>query len=228
MTATKAANIQSDRMRGKADPNTVRRVEHAAKDADAGRWTVEQIWTAYKDAHPRSSQRQSKESLFSSHILPSPVSNKTPDELVTLDIERLRRDVSKAKHQRTGKPLSDQTVKHVALSCSNASCAGQPTLGISPNPPTLNSRCLPWTMNQPSMTPEQADAYFKALDEEIDQDAAAYFSFHVADGHPARALSWPCAGKMLTLDRAFLVLRGKAAKSGKTQSIPLSPRRWMC
>jgi integrase len=60
------------------------------------------------------------------------------------------------------------------------------------------------------------------LDEEADQDAAAYFRFMLLTGirkSALLALQWDD----VDLDRAFLVLRGRAAKSGKTQSIPLSP-----
>jgi integrase len=223
MTEAKAANIRGDRMRGKALSNTERRAaEQAARDAETGRWTVTRIWSAYKDAHPDQASGKAWESLFSTHILPSPISKKTPDELVTLDVERLRREVSKAKHQRTGKPLSDQTVKHV-LSLLKRIMRWAADAGYIAQPAHLKFK-MPSVDNESteSMTPEQARAYFNALDEEIDQDAAAYFRFMLLTGirkSALLALRW----EDVDLDRAFLVLRGKAAKSGKTQSIPLSP-----
>lgn len=218
-----ASLVRADRMRGKEATNAERRAEErAVKEAEAGRWTVQKIWTAYQDAHPTQASAKAWASLFSTHILPSAVSGKTPDDLVTLDIERLRRDVSKAKHKRTGKPLSAQTVKHV-LSLLKRILRWAADVGYIPNPVHLKFK-FPSVDNESteSMTPEQAQAYFQALDEEKDQDAAAYFRFMLLTGirkSALLALRW----EDVDLDRAFLVLRGKSAKSGKTQSIPLSP-----
>lgn len=223
MTPSKASVIRGERMSGKALPNTERRAKDKAdKAAEANRMTVAKIWSAYQDAHPDQASAKAWASLFNTHILPSSVSSKTPDELVTLDIERLRRNVSKAKHKRTGKPLSDQTVKHV-LSLLKRILRWAADVGYIAPPVHLKFK-MPSVDNESteSMTPEQARAYFQALDEEIDQDAAAYFRVMLLTGirkSALLALKW----EDVDLDRAFLVLRGKAAKSGKTQSIPLSP-----
>lgn len=223
MTPAKAAIIRGKRMSGKSLPNTERRAqEQAAKEAESGRWTVARIFTAYQAAHPDQASGKAWASLFNTHIMPSAISGKTPDDLVSLDIERLRRDVSKAKHKRTGETLTPQTVKHV-LSLLKRLLRWAADEGHIPNPIHLKFK-LPSVDNESteSMTPEQARSYFKALDEEIDQDAAAYFRFMLLTGirkSALLALKW----EDVDLDRSFLVLRGKSAKSGKTQSIPLSP-----
>lgn len=223
MTPAKANRIRTERIEGRQLSNNERReAEQAVKEAEAGRWTVARIWTAYRDAHPQQASLKAWASIFNTHILSSAISEKTPADLVTLDIERLRRDVSKAKHKRTGKPLSDQTVKHV-LSLLKRILRWAADVGHIQSPVHLKFK-MPSVDNESteSMTPEQARAYFQALDEEIDQDAAAYFRFMLLTGirkSALLALKWDD----IDLDRAFLVLRGKAAKSGKTQSIPLSP-----
>lgn len=223
MTAAKAANLRADRMRGIADPNAVKREkERVAKEAELGRWTVKRIWDAYREAHPGQTSMKAWTSIFDNHIGPSTIAGKTSEELVTLDIERLRRDVAKAKHKRTGKPLSDQTVKHV-LSLLKRILRWAADVGHIVPPVHLKFK-MPSVDNESteSMTPEQARAYFQALDEEADQDGAAYFRFMLLTGirkTALLALRW----EDVDLERAFLVLRGKAAKSGKTQSIPLSP-----
>jgi integrase len=71
------------------------------------------------------------------------------------------------------------------------------------------------------MTPEQASAYFRALDEETDRDSAAYFRIMILTGIRKSALlslRWDD----IDLDRGFVTLRGSSAKSGKTSTIPLS------
>lgn len=218
-----ASLVRADRMQRKSATNAERRAaELAAKEAQEGRWTIERIFKEYKDAHPGQASMKAWVSIFNTHILPSAVSGKTPDELVTLDIDRLRRDVSKAKHKRTGKPLSDQTVKHV-LSLLKRILRWAADVDHIQSPVHLKFK-MPSVDNESteSMTPEQARAYFQALDSEKDQDGAAYFRFMLLTGirkSALLALRW----EDVDLDRTFLVLRGQAAKSGKTQSIPLSP-----
>lgn len=224
MTEAKASQIRSLRLAGKAQPNTERRAqERAAKEAEAGRWTVERIWNAYQDAHSTQASLKAWKSLFENHVRPSTISGKTPEELVTLDIERLRRDVSKAKHKRTGKPLSDQTVKHV-LSLLKRILRWASDIGHIAPPAHLKFK-MPSVDNEAteSMTPEQARAYFQTLDEELDQDGAACFRLMLLTGirkSALLALKW----EDVDLERSFLVLCGSSAKSGKTQSITLSPR----
>lgn len=223
MTAAKANRVRAERIEGRQPTNNERRAaEQAAKDAAAGRWTVERIFAAYKDAHSAQASLKAWISIFNTHILSSSISGKIPEELVTLDIERLRRDVSKAKNRSTGKPLSDQTVKHV-LSLLKRILRWATDAGHIQSPGHLKFK-MPSVDNESTenMTPQQARAYFQALDEELDQDAAAYFRTMLLTGirrSALLALRW----EDVDLDRAFLVLRGKAAKSGKTQSIPLSP-----
>ncbi|MBU4525193.1 MAG: site-specific integrase [Desulfomicrobium sp.] len=218
-----ASLVRANRMQRKAATNAQLRAEKlAAKEAKEGRWTVGRIFKEYQDAHPDQASMKAWVSIFNTHILPSAVSGKTPDELVTLDIERLRRDVAKSKHKRTGKPLSDQTVKHV-LSLLKRILRWAADANHIQSPVHLKFK-MPSVDNESteSMTPEQASAYFQALDREADQDAAAYFRFMLLTGirkSALLALRW----EDVDLDRAFLVLRGQAAKSGKTQSIPLSP-----
>ncbi len=223
MTSAKANRVRAERIEGRQPTNNERRAaEQAAKDAAAGRWTVERIFAAYKDAHSAQASLKAWISIFNTHILSSSISGKIPEELVTLDIERLRRDVSKAKNRSTGKPLSDQTVKHV-LSLLKRILRWATDAGHIQSPGHLKFK-MPSVDNESTenMTPQQARAYFQALDEELDQDAAAYFRTMLLTGirrSALLALRW----EDVDLDRAFLVLRGKAAKSGKTQSIPLSP-----
>lgn len=147
MTAAKASNLRADRMRGKADPNAVKRVkERAAKEAAAGRWDINKIWTEYDEAHKDRACAKPDASYFS-YILPE-LGDKIPADLVTLDLERLRRNLAKTKSLRT-KP-SQRRPRSTSWPCSSACCAGRPTWGTLSPPPTSSSRCLPWTTRKPS------------------------------------------------------------------------------
>lgn len=70
------------------------------------------------------------------------------------------------------------------------------------------------------MNSDQLAAYLKALDEEKDQRNAAFSASHF-DRHPPDCplnVQW----SDVDLEGGFLTLQGTSAKSGKTQTIPLS------
>lgn len=221
MTAAKASNLRADRMRGIADPNAVRREkERAAKEAELGRWTVKRIFSEYKDAHPDQASLKSWASIFSTHIEPA-MGDKIPAELVTLDVERLRSSVARKKHRKTGKPLSAQTVKHVVsllkriLRWAADNDHIEPAAHLKFRMPSVDNEATE------SMTPDQARAYFQALDLEKDQDSAAYFRVMIMTGirkSALLALQW----SDVDFERGFLTLRGASAKSGKTSKIPMT------
>lgn len=223
MTPAKASRIRAERIEGRQMTNNERRIaEQIAKDAEGGRWTVDRIFSAYKESHPTQASLKSWVSIFNTHILSASISGKTPDELVSLDIERLRRDVSNKKNKRTGKPLSDQTVKHV-LSLLKRILRWAADMGHIAPPAHLKFN-FPSVDNQVTekMTAEQARAYFLALDAEANQDAAAYFRFMLLTGIRKKALLALC-WEDVDFDRSFLVLQGRTAKGRKTNSIPISP-----
>lgn len=222
MTAAKAARIRVDRIEGRQPTNNERRAaEQAAKEAEAGRWTIKRIFDAYAAAHPFQASLKTWASLFSTHIEPA-MGGKEPSGLVTLDVERLRLEVSKKAHPRTGKPLSTQTVKHVLSLLKRILKWAADTDKI---PPAVHLRFkMPSVDNlvTETMTPDQARAYFQALDEELDQDAAAYFRVMMMTGirkTALLALKW----EDVDFERGFLTLRGASAKSGRTQAIPMGP-----
>lgn len=216
-----ASLLRGDRMRGKELTNVERRAEEkAVKEAEKGRWTVARIFEAYKTAHPEQASLKTWISLYTAHIDPS-MGKKEPLELVTLDVERLRRNVAKKKHPRTGNPLSDQTVKHVISLLKRlikwASDTGriESAHHIRFKMPSVDN-----TVTE-TMTPDQARAYFEALATEKDRDAAAYFKVMLLTGirkSALLALQW----EDVDFQRGFVTLRGGSAKSGKTQQIPLA------
>lgn len=220
MTAAKASNIRADRMRGKADPNAVKRVkERAAKEEAAGRWDINKIWTEYDDAHKDRACAKPDASYFA-YILPE-LGDKIPADIVTLDLERLRRNLAKTKSSRTGRTLSAQTQKHV-LALLRRMLRWAADMDHIEAPSHLKFR-FPSVDNEKTefMSQDQLEAYLKALDEEPDQDDAAFFRLALFTGIRKTALlnlQWPD----VDLENGYLTLRGDVAKNDKTQTVPLS------
>lgn len=221
MTEAKAAQVRAIRMTGQSLPNTERRtLEKAAHEAMTGRWTVQKIWDEYDDAHKDRSCAKPDRSYFA-YILPE-LRQKVPAEIVTLDLERLRRNLANTKSARTGKTLSVQTQKHVLALLKRMFRWAADMDHIAP-PIHLKFK-MPTVDNEKTefMTEDQLVAYLKALDEESNQDSAAFFRIALLTGIRRTALlnvMW----SDVDLENGFLTLRGATAKNEKTQTIPISP-----
>jgi len=221
MTEAKASQARAARMTRQSLPNTERRtLERAAQEAMVGRWTVQKIWDEYDDAHKDRACAKSDAS-YANRLLPE-LGEKTPSEIVTLDLERLRRNLAKTKSPRTRKTLSAQTQKHV-LALLKRMLRWAADMGHVDPPVHLKFR-MPTVDNEKTefMTEDQLAAYLKALDEESDQNRAAFFRIALLTGIRRTALlnvMW----SDVDLENGFLTLRGATAKNEKTQTIPLSP-----
>lgn len=221
MTEAKAAQARAARMTGQALPNTERRTqERAAQEAMAERWTVQKIWDEYDDAH-KDRACAKPDASYANYLLPE-LGEKTPSEIVTLDLERLRRNLAKTKSPRTRKFLSAQTQKHV-LALLKRMLRWAADMGHIDPPAHLKFR-MPTVDNEKTefMTEDQLTAYLKALDEESDQNKAAFFRIALLTGIRRTALlnvMWAD----VDMENGFLTLRGATAKNEKTQTIPLSP-----
>lgn len=221
MSDARAARLRAERIDGKSVSNKTRREnERAAKEELTNRWTVNKIWEDYDAAHSHRACAKGDASYFK-YIQPE-IGTKTPAELVTLDLERLKRNVAKTISERTGKLLSEQTVKHV-LALLKRMLRWAAEMGHIEHPIHLKFK-MPRLANEKTefMSEEQLRAYLKALDEEIDQDKAAFFRVMLLTGVRRTALlnvRWDD----VDLKNGYIVLRGEVAKNDKTQTLPLSP-----
>ena len=101
MTSTKARDLRSDRMRGiTKSRQTLKAEEKARKSEESSRPTFKNLWEEYSLTLKKSLAADC--SRFKNHL--KDIHDKTPDELITLDIERIKNRLKKAK-------LSPQTIK---------------------------------------------------------------------------------------------------------------------
>jgi integrase len=96
MTPAKAAAIRSARATGKELPNEDRReAAQEAKEAAAGRWTLTRLWDDYKAHRYGDSPPPTEKANWKNHLSPN-FGEKTPDEISTIDVERLKSTLTKA------------------------------------------------------------------------------------------------------------------------------------
>jgi integrase len=215
MTAAKANNLRSDRARGKSFTNKEQRdAIGAAKAAEEGRPTIERLWMQYDEGNIDRKVRKIDAGFYVNHLR-AVFAQKTPDEIITLDIDRLR--------LKKLKTLAPQTVKHI-LSLLRRIINYGVAKGLCPMPdPSRLHFIFPRVDNikTESLTREQMAAYLRALDEEPDQNAAAFLRLALVTGMRRGALlnlQWTD----VDFERDFVLLRGEAAKNAKTERIPLS------
>lgn len=215
MTEAKAAIIRSERIEGKRLSR--QEIKHAQEQAaleEQRKTTIGKIWEEYQVL------RKSKKSLitdqynFSNHL--QGFSNKKPDELRTLDIEKLRNELENKK-------LSLASVKHILVLLRMLINWGVKQ-GMCKQPdPSLLTFDMPKLDNERTemLTPEQLMAYQRAIDEELDQNAAAIFKLALVTGMrkgALLALKW----EDCDFENMMITLRGDAAKKGKTDKIPMN------
>jgi integrase len=105
MTPARAAQKRERRISGKELSNQGKReAEEAIKQAEEARWTIDKLWKEYK-AGRKPGKSLHTDTLRYEKYLEAPFGKKEPQELVALDVDRIRIKLLKK--------LSPQTVKHV-------------------------------------------------------------------------------------------------------------------
>jgi integrase len=105
MTAARAATMRAAKITGEKPANiTKRESEVKEKNAENNKMTISRLWELYKEQKSTNSSFKQDRNRYKLY-LQKPFSNKEPEKLIQLDIDRLRINLLKKK--------SPQTVKHV-------------------------------------------------------------------------------------------------------------------
>lgn len=215
MTPAKAAQIRAERINRKELANRERREsERAKKIAEDTRPTFGKLFSVYQNSNP--ARNWATDTSLYRLYLSKFFDEKTPAEVVTLDIDRVRHQMLKAKK-------SPQTTKH-ALALLRRIIRFGVKKGYLPAAEAVHLHFeLPSVDNEKTetLTPEQIAALFRALDAEADQNMAGLIRLALATGMRKGALlglRWADCD----FPRGFITLRGESAKSKKTARIPMS------
>jgi len=214
MTPAKASRIRAERIEGKALSNTARReAVEAARRAEESRPTLSRIWAEFKR------QKAANKSIYDDKLrwnkhLKAAFGEKTPPEILTLDVDRIR-------HRLTKSGLAPATVKQVLVLLKRLINFGvKKGICPAPDPQKLNIE-MPKVRNQKTedLTPEELDTLFAALEDESNPQMAGLVRLALFSGlrrGELIRLKWAD----LDFDRGFLTLRD--TKGGGDQRIPMS------
>ncbi|EKO41253.1 MAG: site-specific recombinase XerD [Solidesulfovibrio magneticus str. Maddingley MBC34] len=214
MTAAKAARIRAERIEGRSPSNNARReAEEAAKQAEAGRWTLAKLWAEYSSHKPENHALSTDRSRFETYIKPT-FGEKEPAEVLTLDLDRLR-----SRLLKQGK--SPQTVKHVlALFKRLVRFGVQKGLCDSPDP-RKQTITMPKVDNEATedLDADELARLIQAIEDEPNIQAANFMRLAMFTGM-RRGELFKLEWRDVDFDRGFIHIR--EPKGGKSQKIPLN------
>ncbi|WP_226992318.1 tyrosine-type recombinase/integrase [Desulfatibacillum aliphaticivorans] len=233
MTPARAAGIRAQRIQGKEATNEERREEvRAAKEAEAGRWTLDRIWEEYKAQRPDLKGIVTDQNRYESYLQPV-FGDKTPSEIQQLEVDRLRinmltkprkpprfRNGKRMEKPKNGKlpPLTPQTVKNtleilrriINFGERKGLCEG---LGFKITFPKVDNT------KTEDLTPDQLRDLLKAIDEATNTEVAAIMKMALYSGMrrgELLKLQWD----HVDFERGFIHIVDP--KGGASQKVPLN------
>ena len=210
MTPARAAGIRAKRIEGAEPSNVTRRGEEKiAKEAEAGKWSIDRLWGLYQKNLEGLKSQAADKSRFTSYLQPF-FGTKEPHEIVPLDIDRLRRKALSGK--------SDQTVKHVLALLRRIV-----RYGIRKR----LSQGLTFTLEMPKvdnevvemLTKQELSRLLKVLQKSDDIQISHLMLLALLTGMRKGELLRLCWGDV-DLENGFVTIR--APKGGRTARIPIN------
>lgn len=209
MTEAKANNIRASRLRGKEQPNTVRRAEARAKaDEEDSRWTFRKLWYSYSSNRKDCRGKDNDRSLFNLYLGPI-IGEKEPHEIIDFDVKRVNKTMEKLK------PQSKRHVLELLHRLVNYGLKNRYSQGLR-----LNVK-LPKVDNQKleTLSPEQLSALLQAINESDDLEAANIMKMALFTGM-RRGELFKLKWTDIDFDRGFIHII--EPKGGVSQTIPMN------
>jgi integrase len=211
MTAAKASQIRADRMRGKADPNTVKRIkDRAAKDAEDDRWTVNRLWEEYRANNAQKTRIAVTDDYRFRMYLDPIFGSKIPSEIDPLSIDRLRVKMSKTRKPATVHNTLELLRRVINYGSDRNLCEPLP---FKIQLPKLNNH------RTEDLTSEQLQSLLDAIEKDAHPVAGAMMLCALYTGM-RRGEMFKLEWSDLDFERGFIRLRDP--KGGKDQSIPMN------
>lgn len=211
MTEARANQIRAERMTGKADSNTVRRAkEQFAKDAEAGRWTIDKLWTEYKTIKSIKGIK-TDESRFDKFLAPA-FGDREPHEIDQLSVARLKSRMLKIRAPQTVKNTLELLRRIVNFGVNARLCSPLPFKIEFPKCNNIVTEDL---------TPEQLQALLAAIEDDVHPVAGPMMLCALFTGM-RRGEMFRLKWTDLDFPRGFIAIRDP--KGGTDQTIPMNPR----
>jgi integrase len=210
MTPAKAAGIRGERIQGKELPNTEKRSrEKAVKKAEKGRYTVDRLWSEYSLNRTAGKALYTDQKRYEKYLKPA-FGDKEPQNLIKLDVDRLRIKLLKKKSPQTVKHILNLLTWIINYGTKNGLCPG---VAFHIQKPTVNN------IKTEDLTQEQLDKLLKTINADSNIIVGGMMKMALYTGM-RRGEMFKLQWKDVNLDSGFIFIRDP--KGGIDQKIPIN------
>jgi len=210
MTPAKASNIRTLRIEGKELSNKEQREKVTQeKEAQNNKWTINKLWNEYKNQKHDYKGLKQDENRYNIY-LKEPFGEKEPNELIQLDIDRLRIKLLKTKSPQTVKHILALLRRIINFGTNKSLCSG---LGFKIEMPSVNNS------RTEDLSPEQLTTLLNVLNKEDNIQVANLMKMALYTGM-RRGELFKLRWKDIDFERGFIQIVDP--KGGLTQKIPLN------
>ena len=210
MTPARASNRRALRIAGKEPTNAEKReAERAAKEAEAGRWTIAKLWDLYCDSSPGNKGLKNEQCKFNLYLRDN-IGKKEPGELLPLDVDRLRIGLQKKGKLTTAARILELLRRSINFGVKRGLVS---PIFFKIEIPKLNNQTTE------DLSPIQLGKLLKVLDSDKDQTAANVMRLAIYSGM-RRSEIFKLRWDDIDFQRGFIILQDP--KGGPNQAVPLN------
>jgi integrase len=210
MTPAKAAILRAMRIEGKQLSNRKRReADIFRREAQESRWTIGKLWVEYKKNNPKLKGLRTDENRFEKYLKPL-FGSREPNELLPLDVARLKVELQKKKAPATVRNVLELLRRIVNFGHKNKLCQG---INFTIQMPTVNNE------KTEDLTSEQLANLLKVIEKDTHQQAGSMMKMALFTGM-RRGEMFKLKWKHVDFERGFILI--KDPKGGPDEKIPLN------
>lgn len=210
MTPAKAAQYRSRLIDGREmTPQAKRKAEKAAKQAEDNKWTVDKLWVEYKAGRKPGKSLSIDEGRYEKY-LKSYFGYQEPKDILSLDVERLKRRLLKKRSPQTVKHILSLLTWIIHFGTKQGLCPG---LTFHIKKPRVDNETTE------DLTQDQLGRLLKAIREDTHHQAGNLMLLGLFSGM-RRSEMFRLEWRHLDFEKSFISIVGP--KGGRDQRIPMN------
>jgi integrase len=210
MSPAKAAGIRAERMQGKKPTNReIREAILAAEKAKKDRWTIDRLWGEYKAQKVENRSLKTDINRYEKY-LKGPFGHKMPNEIIQLEVDRLRLNLLKSLKPQTVHHVLSLLKRVISFGTRKGLCVG---ISFQIEMPKVNN------LKTEDLSDTQLQALLRAIDASNHSQAPNLMKLALFTGM-RRGEMFRLKWSDIDFERGFIHIRDP--KGGPDQKIPLN------